>query len=97
MVFTIVYIAGVDFNDSEITFTITGSTSTVDLVIFDDDIQENDRQVFVAFLKLVTPQPGVQLGNNALLLTIVDDDSKLPMYLYSIYFSTISSLMCGDL
>ena len=48
----------------------------MDLVIFDDEVQEND-QVFVAFLKLATPQPGVQLGNNALLLTIVDDDSKL--------------------
>ena len=78
---TIVYIAGVDFDDSEIRFTITGSTSTVDLGILNDEIQENDEQVFVAFLKLATPQPGVQLGNNALLLTIIDNDRKLFMHL----------------
>ena len=84
------YVAGVDFNNSEIRFTITGSPSIVDLIILDDKVQENN-QIFVAFLNLVTPQPGVRLGNNALLLTIVDDDSKLPtcMYLCSIYFSNI--------
>lgn len=67
-----------DYIISPSTITLSGSTtnSSIDVVIVDNDIYEDNRN-FTVELRLVSNNTGVMLENSLLQVTILDNDGQL--------------------